>query len=267
MSRDIFQARVNLTKIPTQIKQGNFLSAAQAMRSALQIITTQTLIRNESDEFRQLISQGGSYLSNSEKIRKLFPLSLEYKKGEEKELMKTLDELISMLKDQTTEDAKEVYEKIEKVKRLGVEKGRKELEKEKKDKADKTFGKLKKQFPTDPDLISEIAQAYMDSGMFEEASNYFDNSLELAPENIFALNRLAIALRRLGEYDKAEDRLLSAINLDKKDPSLYFNLGRLYLDWEKWDKGIESAKKACELNPKFDEAKKMLAYFQNKIDA
>ena len=55
--------------------------------------------------------------------------------------------------------------------------------------------------------------------------------------------------------------------MTQKDEYLYFNLGRLYYDWQKWDKMAAAAEKAAALNPNFAEARKLLAFAHKKLGA
>ena len=50
----------------------------------------------------------------------------------------------------------------------------------------------------------------------------------------------------------------------KTDPNLYFNLGRVYLDWERWDKAERASRLALRLAPTFVEARKLLNFVLKK---
>lgn len=63
----------------------------------------------------------------------------------------------------------------------------------------------------------------------------------------------------------APNQLAGAIKVYANDYSnLYFNLGRLYIDWKRYDKAEKAAKIALNLNPEFIEAQKMLAFAKRK---
>ena len=51
--------------------------------------------------------------------------------------------------------------------------------------------------------------------------------------------------------------------LSDEDPGLYFNIGRLYIDWKRWEKVDEMASLALDINKGFTEAQKM-RNFANK---
>ena len=44
----------------------------------------------------------------------------------------------------------------------------------------------------------------------------------------------------------------------------YFNLGRLYIDWARWDKAEKASRLALRLSPGFVEARKLLNYALKK---
>ena len=51
-----------------------------------------------------------------------------------------------------------------------------------------------------------------------------------------------------------------AIAIDANDPNLYFNLGRLYFDWQRWPDCLAQAEKALNLNAGFTQAKQLADY-------
>ena len=69
----------------------------------------------------------------------------------------------------------------------------------------------------------------------------------------------------MGKFEQAEQYYLKALEISQSDEYLYFNCGRLYYDWEKWDKMLELANKALEINPDFTEALKMKNFALKKL--
>ena len=43
-------------------------------------------------------------------------------------------------------------------------------------------------------------------------------------------------------------------------------MGRLYVDWKKWDKAVKAAQGALQLDPDFAEARKLMAYAEKMRD-
>ena len=71
-------------------------------------------------------------------------------------------------------------------------------------------------------------------------------------------------LRKLRKFDIAEKYFMRATEFAKSDPNLYFNLGRLYIDWARWDKAEKASRLALRLSPGFVEARKLLNYALKK---
>ena len=135
------------------------------------------------------------------------------------------------------------------------------------DSARSTFSDLKNDFSKDATLINDIAQIFMDANMNEDAAEYLHEALVVSPENIHSLNKLAVTMRKLKLYEESEKQFIKALSIDDHDPYLYFNFGRLYLDWQKFDKGLVLAQKACDILPTFTEAQKMATYLKKQINA
>lgn len=71
-------------------------------------------------------------------------------------------------------------------------------------------------------------------------------------------NRLGIALRKQGKWEKAIKEFTRAIKIDPKDEVLYFNIAKAYLDGGMKPEAAQSLKNALGINPDFEEAKEEL---------
>ena len=79
-------------------------------------------------------------------------------------------------------------------------------------------------------------------------------------------NSLAVAQRKMGKYAEAEQSYIKAAKGGYKDSHLFFNMGRLYVDWKKWDKAVKAAQGALQMDPDFTEARKLMAYAEKMRD-
>lgn len=265
MPNELPQIRANLTRIGSTLKQGNLLSAAQAMRKGVHTLQSKNLMRAEIDELRTLIKQGSDYLSHSLEIKSIFPLALEYTKGEEESYLATLDELIDCLQSETSQAGILLAEEMSRKKTEGLNKGRAEVQEGRYEDANSTFTALTNEFPQDALLINDIAQVFMEANLNDEAASYLQEALRVSPQNVHTLNKLAVTLRKIKLFEESEHYFQKAMALDDSDPYLCFNYGRLYLDWQKYDKGLQLAERACSLQPSFEEARKMRSYFKKKL--
>lgn len=260
MSAELTKARNQITQVNTYLKQGKPLPAVTALYEAVLAMLKAQLMKAERDEFGKLITQAVYKLNNNRELRRLYPLVIPYVPGDEKALVETLRELLRELQANTVDQARDQIEGRQKRRAEGLKLGREQLEAKEHDAARKTLSSLSREFPNDAPLRAEIAELFIQAELFEDAFKYLDEALELSPDQLHLYNRIGIVLRKLGKFDVGEKYFMRAVNYAKDDPNLYFNLGRLYIDWEKFEKVEKAAKIALKLNPDFQEAQKMLAF-------
>lgn len=265
MSAELTKARNQITQINTFLKQGKPLPAVNALHEAVLTMLKAKLMKAERDEFVKLIEQAVYQLNNNKDLRQLYPLVIPYAAGEEKALVERLRELLRELQTNTVDVANAQIELRQKRRAEGLKTGREQLERQELDPARKTLSSLVREFPKDSALRAEIAELFIQFEQFEDAFKYLDEALELSPDQLHLYNRIGIVLRKLGQFDVGEKYFMRAVGFAKDDPNLYFNLGRLYIDWEKWEKVEKAAKLALKLKPDFQEAGKMLLFAQKKL--
>jgi tetratricopeptide (TPR) repeat protein len=133
------------------------------------------------------------------------------------------------------------------------------------DEARHTFRELIDEYSDDARLVTEVGECFMQAGLYEGAAGHLGVAARLTPDSAHVFNRLGITLRKMQRYDKAEDYFMRALELEKNDSNLYFNMGRLYLDLMDWGKTVTFAEKALSLDPNFTEAAKLAAYARRKL--
>jgi tetratricopeptide (TPR) repeat protein len=266
MSAELAKARQQLSQVRTLLRQGKILPAVQGVHSALAVLFKGQLIKTERQEFEQMLQEATSYLSNDAGLRKIYPLQLSYAPGQEHEFSDNLKTLISSLNEMVAEEAQEQLRLREERKHALLEQGKAEFEARNEKKGRQTFASLEHDYPDDPALRGEMGKILLDAGQYEEAVEYLKNALETKPELLPLYNLIAIALRKLDRFETAEQYYLRASEYMRMDPTLYFNIGRLYIDWKKWEKAIKAAQAALYLNPDFPEAQKLLAYAEKQLE-
>lgn len=94
----------------------------------------------------------------------------------------------------------------------------------------------------------------LNSGQFTTAQKQAEN-LIAKHAKVFALHHiLALALDGQGDFINSAISYQNAIQLDPKQPDLYFNLGHALHQTQQLDASIQAYQKATQLNPKFFEA-------------
>jgi len=264
MSAELTKARAQINKVGTYLKQAKPLPAVSALYEAVAAVMRTQLIRSEKEEFSKLILDAVLHLNGDRNLRKIYPLILDYKPGSEKELVDQLYSVLGELQASAVEAAKDMMaDKEERIER-GLAAGKLLIEEKRFDEAKDLLEKLAREFPRDADLRARIAELFIGGELFEEAFSYLDEAIELSPDQIHHYNRIGIVLRKLRKYDIAEKYFMRATEFAKSDPNLYFNLGRLYIDWARWDKAEKASRLALRLSPGFVEARKLLNYALKK---
>ena len=265
MSSELTRARQQLSNIRTLLKQEKIQMAAQALHDGLIAFLKHPLMKAEKQEFQRLIEDSTMYLAAAPKLKEVFPIALMYKEGEERELIKTLQDLLKELQQNVADEAQSLLQALEEQKRKELEKGQLFLDTGQKSDAISVFNALLAKFSEDAELKNNIAERYLRAGMYEEAFKQLAEAIELSPENIRYYNSIGMALRKMGKFETAEKYFAKAVNVAGRDPHLFFNLGRVYVDWEKWDKCAKAAMMALKLDPNFTEAEKMLSFAKKRI--
>jgi tetratricopeptide (TPR) repeat protein len=265
MSAELTKARQQLSQVRTLLRQGKVLPAVQGVQSSLLTLLKGQLIKTERQEFEHLLQEATAYLANDAAVRKIYPLQLAYAPGQEREFNETLKELITALHDMMAEEAQEQLRLREERKRVLLAEGKAAFETQATEKGLQIFAELGREFPDDPALRGEMGKILLETNHYAAAVEYLKNALDMDPELLPLYNLIAIALRKLDRFETAEQYFLRASEYMRMEPSLYFNIGRLYVDWQKWDKAIKAANAALRLKPDFIEAQKLLAYAEEKL--
>ncbi len=265
MSNDIYTIRKNLAQIASQLRQGKLIPPVQALHTALVLVSRQSLLRNEREEFEHMFRDSVDRLNADPNLRKIYPLSLQYVPGNEKQLAGDLVELSSMLQDESTAEAEAAAKALAAKKQEALDLGQGYLDTKEHDKARGVFNGLVAEYPDDSDLRADIGERVLKAGLYEDAVEHLSIAVEQNPYLLQYYNRLGIALRKLGRYDTAEQYYLKALPLAPEDAYLHFNIGRLYAEWNKWEKALEHGETASSLKPDFEEAKKLSDFSRKKL--
>lgn len=265
MAQELIKARSQLGKVRTFLKQDKYMPAVQGLHDALLVMLKNPLLKNEKEEFARMLQDAVQLLDASKGFHQLIPLKIEYTPGKEKELYNSLKECLTELQDSAVKEAKRKLEELEARKKEELDKGRGMVERKKFDEARGHFSNMMQEFPDDPELKADIGEIWLKNQQYEDAYGYLSQALEESPDSLHLYNRIGIALRKMGLFETAEKYYFKALDIISDDPNLYFNMGRLYVDWERWDKVVEMAEAALKYDPKFDQAQKMCNFAKKRL--
>lgn len=264
MSAELTKARSQINKVGSLLKQSKPLPAVSALYEALVAVLRTPLIKAEREEFNRLITDAVMLLNADRSLNTIYPHDLTYTPGSERALADILIALLGELQSSAVEEAKDMMADMENRLANGLAEGKKLIEEKRLDEAKRAMAKLARDFPDNSEVRASIAELFIAGEYFEEAFSYLDEAIELSPDQIHLYNRIGIVLRKLKKYSIAEKYFMRAVEFAKHDPNLYFNLGRVYLDWQLWEKAEKSSRLALKLSPDFVEAQKLLKFALKK---
>lgn len=109
-----------------------------------------------------------------------------------------------------------------------------------------------------------LGLTYMERGDAAKAADIFERVVGLdaafAPEHKHLFNEFGINLRKSKLLDQAVDYYARALEITQNDENLYYNIGRAYFERGDVAEAIKNLRKALEIYPDFEEAKRFLEY-------
>ncbi len=264
MSSELTKARSQINSIKTLLKQEKVQAALMALSEALKIYLRTKLLKHEKKDFQRKVESAVFQLSSDQTLIQSIAMQIDYTPGEEKKLLDNLNIILGELQENTMEEAQQHLQMLEQKRQIGLKQGKEELDKENYKGAQKQFQNLVRDFPDDSELKVQISEYYLEKEMYNESLDYLKSAHKDDPDSVQIFNKLGISLRKSGNYEKAEKAFFEAIKRAQEDEYLYFNLGRVYIDWQKWDKASKVSQKALEYNPNFAEAEKMMKFSRKK---
>ncbi len=260
MSTELTRARQQLASIRTFLRQGKPQPAVQALHSTVLTVLKTPLMKSERDEFERLIEDSVYHLTADPQIKQLCPQHITYKPGQERELLDSMHSLLEKFDDTMRDEAEELMRLMEERRKNLLAEAAALFAEGKTEEAAKILRLLAQENKDDSALLGKIGEMFLQAGCYDEAIEFLESALEMSPELAHLYNKIGMALRKVSKFETAEKYYLKASAYLGRDPNLFFNLGRLYVDWGNWGKAIKAADAALKLEPDFAEARKMADY-------
>ena len=236
-------------------------------------------VSSKLKEWKELVRQAGAYIEESNQITRRTDRILEELEAKKTDIL----EFIKKIKDEKEEEIERyndlLHQNTEHKMREEVmelrQKAEKELEEtlggfkqqieqevrrlglDQKEKQDKEFTVQHERFMREVEAHTLFLQAnFLHSrGRPEEALKIYRKLLSVKADHQVAWERMGNAYRELMRYDEAIDAYQKAIELDRDDPSPYYNLSATFARQRKREKMLEMLVLAVKLAPEYkDEA-------------
>ncbi|MGB7297475.1 MAG: sulfatase-like hydrolase/transferase [Candidatus Aminicenantales bacterium] len=131
----------------------------------------------------------------------------------------------------------------------------------------KTISAIIAEDPTIADAYFSLGNVLNKARRFKEAAEAFQKSLELKPDDSFAVINIANSYQAMGRFDEAETFVLDYIARGFEDSQLYFLLGNLKVHHNRPDEAVPYFEKCLEVNPRSASAHNALAAVYLNRDA
>lgn len=246
--------REQIARSKFYLQRKDVLRSLRVLAQSLTMLAGAQIFGRERIEIGILMEDAVRLLSEQENIRRAVPNGLSYKKGQERELAATLTRMADAL--ETVLGKAQVEERRKRLVELDelVLAGQAELDKKQPLDARKFFRKAMELFGDEPGLCVDLGNRLMLAGLAAESMEYFQKSIELAPNDSRAYTFLAQCLDGLGEGGKAEDLVKAALRRFGPTEASYVRLAKGALGRKVWDEALVNAQAALGVNPTSREA-------------
>jgi tetratricopeptide (TPR) repeat protein len=106
--------------------------------------------------------------------------------------------------------------------------------------------------------LQKAANIYMDKDKTDNAEEILNEILEISEGSINVYNSLGVLSRKRGDFEKALKHYNQALKVHPKEPYIYYNIGRLYVEMKDIKNAKACFKKALEYDQGFQEARDIL---------
>ena len=115
-------------------------------------------------------------------------------------------------------------------------------------------------FPANEEILMILGDILATKGEVEQSINYYDQIIQIAPENARAPLMKGVLLEELEHFDPALEEYRKGSLIEPNNPLIQFYLGRAYLRANQLQKAEKSLEKAVSLKPNLLEARHHLAW-------
>ena len=238
-----------VSSVKENLRDGTLNAAMANLVKALQFYLTIPMLKKEKAQLEPEFYDLQSQIAGHPKfIQKYGPVS--FRRGEHQKNIDYMNQLIQF-------GVEDFQERIQ----LGIEL----LTAQRLEEAHEVFYSVLDDPDSELSHFIQVGDAFLKNKLWKNAQDVFAKAIERDPESLHLLNRMAISLRKDGEYEQALSIYRKAMLLSPRDEGLYYNLARLFLDWGKPKSAGQALQNALTINPKFDAASRLLTAVQETL--
>jgi len=103
--------------------------------------------------------------------------------------------------------------------------------------------------PDQPIYLCNLANAYRDSGLYEQAIACYQKTLQIKPDLFETYINIGIAYQQLGNFSQAASAYQKAILLKPDSAEAFYNLGNAFKEQDLFEEAINCYQRSAILNP------------------
>lgn len=239
------------------LQRKEILKCLKSLALALELLASGQIFGRERIEIDSLMDEAVRLLMEQDALRRVFPNGLSYRKGQERDLAATLNRVAQAL--ESVLDKARIEERRARLAELDelMLGGQAELDQQHPAEARRLFRRAAELCGDEPGLYMDIGNRLMLAGLVAEAVEYLQKSIEAAPTDMRAYGALAQCHDALGEGEKAEDVVRTALRRFGPIEALNLRLAKNALEHRKWDEALANVREVLKLSPQNQEAQRL----------
>lgn len=265
MSVTAKEIREDIARSRAACQKGDLLRCLGCLRDAMAGLVGNKVFGREKFEIEALFEEALRDLNRMRTMQRVLPQGVQYVRGRERELHSRLSLLYAKLKEAIDRA------RLEKLRKRMLEldetllAAQTHLKQKEEMEARKLFRRAAEQFAGQPGLLSDIGTRMLMGGLVGEAVEYLRKGLEENPRDERAHSSLIMCYEVLGQMDKVEEGIKSALRLLGPREDLYIRLGKVALARRNWSTVLNVAEAVLKKNPLNVEARKLRAQARPKV--
>ena len=233
----------------SHILKSSLDAAMKDLIKALKLYLSIQMLKQEKDLLEERFFELENKLVNHPKFATTYgPVS--FAKGDHKMAINFLAQLVNL-------EPESVEDKIERVPQFSDNKRFKEAK------------LIVQEILDDPGVelehIVAVGDIYLKSQLWEDAQGIFRHAGKKYPNSIHLLNRMAISLRKNGQFEECLACYREVSRLAPRDEGVYYNVAVAYIEWDRQEKAVQALEKALVINPDFEAANKLMVQLQQAM--
>ncbi|MBF0508584.1 MAG: tetratricopeptide repeat protein [Deltaproteobacteria bacterium] len=234
-----------LSEAKAHLQQGQLKRSIMAFTNALRQTIELEIRKTDKERLSAKIFTLAKELTGSDLFKSTYgPVS--FADGQEKVMYDFMNSLIEAEQEETGE---KVVERIARAQKL--------LDAGQIDQARELFDGVLLAVPEDAAIHLDIGERYMKKELYEDAERVFRVAEFLDTEPVHLCNRLGIALRKMNRYHEAIEQYKKALSFARDDENIHTNIALVYYLIQDLPTSYQHIKRALELAPDLEEAKKI----------